>query len=295
MTPGAFLDKLQRYTAMKADHARKRAIVLRKPWSAATRPVAWLRRRRPDHAGCLTTDVRQLYDELQRSGFVRADTLVDTGILAKLQFLVDSRLASRPQGHTAQLSGRKDFWQMMMTAEDLHENSPLVRHALTPAIIDIITAYLGEVPYLSRLELVESKPTEGKWKVSQLWHRDYNDRKMVKLFTYFSDVDSDQQGPFTFLPADAVESGPRFPVHKTDEQMSRFGQLDKVRKVLGPRGTSFLIDTHRCFHCGSRILDDSSRIAYIATYTSSTPYYPYDNEIALLNDANPDRRMVLRI
>jgi len=57
--------------------------------------------------------------------------------------------------------------------------------------------------------------------------------------------------------------------------MQRFNNLAGKREVFGPRGSSFLIDTHQCFHCGSRILDDSFRVAYIATYTNSSSYYTY--------------------
>jgi hypothetical protein len=294
MTIGQFADKLRRYAAMKFNHGRKRLIFLRKPLLQLCRIHQCLRRRRPAAAAALPPALRPLHDALCRAGFTRADAVVDRDLVGALQRIADTRLDGVRNAHMAQLSTRKDFWQMIMTAKDLRPDSPLVAHALTPAVVDLATAYLGEVPYLSRIELVVSRPTDSAWKVSQLWHRDYNDRRMVKLFTYLSDVETEAQGPFTFLPADALtQDGPMFPVHKTDEQMARFGRLDARQQVLGGRGTSFLIDTHRCFHCGSRILDGSFRIAYIATFTTSTPYYAYDNEIALDETAEA-QRMLLR-
>lgn len=287
MSPTVFADKLHRYARMKFDHGRKRLIFLRKLMVIIRRPGAWLARRRRGAAAALPENLQQIHTELRDTGFARADAIINPAWLAELQVLADSRIDGVRNAHTTSLSGRKGFWQMIMTDDDLREDSPLVSHALAPSVIETVTAYLGEVPFLSRLELVVSRPSDGSWKVSQLWHRDYNDRHMVKLFSYLSDVGSEAQGPFTFLPADAVKSrGPMFPVHKSDSQMETFSDLDARQQVFGPSGTSFLIDTHRCFHCGSRILDDSYRIAFIATYTTSSPYYAYDNEIRL-NDTTP--------
>lgn len=204
--PAVFIDKLQRYGKMKLDHTRKRAIFLRKPMVIALNPSRWLQRRRPRAAETLPPEAAALRSELAINGFVWAEPLVDPEKVAALQVLVDERIDGVRNAHTSQLSCRKDFWQMIMTTDDLREGSPLVEHAMTPAVLDLVTAYLGEVPYLSRIELVVSRPTDGSWKVSQLWHRDFNDSHMVKLFTYLSDVDAEAQGPFTFLPADAAQS-----------------------------------------------------------------------------------------
>jgi hypothetical protein len=119
---------------------------------------------------------------------------------------------------------------------------------------------------------------------------------MVKLFTYLSDVPSATQGPFVFIPADRLSRGygPMFPIHKTDEAMARIAELASKQEILGPKGTAFFVDTHRCFHCGSRILDGNYRIAYIATYTTGAPYYAYDNGIVLDSELSSVDRMVLR-
>ncbi|NKB20038.1 MAG: hypothetical protein GKS01_05770 [Alphaproteobacteria bacterium] len=292
----AFFNKLVRYSAMKLDQLRKRSIIFRKPLVIARNVNKWLNRRRPNAARGLNETLRPVYDEIQKTGFAPADQLVDQHILKKLQQNANERLASFHQAAATPTSTRKDFWRMILTPEDLRESSPVVQYAMTPDILELVTAYLGSIPYLSRLELVVSQPSEkDRWKVSQLWHKDFNDARMVKLFTYLSDVENEQQGPFTFLPADKHDPKvSMFPIHKPDSLLSQNRDLTKKRMILGAKGTSFLIDTHRCFHCGSRILDDSHRVAFIATYTTAAPYYRYDNEIILDGIENAEQRAVLR-
>lgn len=77
--------------------------------------------------------------------------------------------------------------------------------------------------------------------------------------------------------------------------MERFCTLTARQQAIGPRGASFLIDMYRCYHCGSRILDGSFRVEFIATYTTSSPFYDYDNEIELAQESEPDRLRVLRV
>lgn len=298
MTREITVDKLHRYLAMKTDHARKRMNFLRKPIVIASRPHEWVRRRRPHVAERLDESQRRTSREMDRAGFASADDVVDRSLRDEIQKLVNSRMNNGgTDGQVSYLSKRKNFWQPILSDDDLCTSNPLVRYALTPRVIDVVTSYLGEVPYLASIELVVSRPVADQaWRVSQLWHRDYNDRRMVKLFTYFSDVKSEADGPFTFIPADALDGGgPMFPVHKTDAAMAKFADLTARKQIFGARGTSFYIDTRRCFHCGSRITDDSYRIAYIATFTTFAPYYRYDNKIAIDRPVTGNEQLLLRV
>lgn len=290
------LDRVRRFVALKRDHVTKRLRKLRKPYMRILRPATWLARRYP--AEKLSSLLAPKLLELQRTGFTLADVLIDPVRLEDAKVVVAGRLAlGSPMPDAGRISRRKDFWANLLTAQDLRSDSALVHLALSPQVIELASAYLGETPHLSSVELVTSRATDGdRWKVSQLWHRDYNDDRMVKLFVYFSDVSCHEQGPFTFLPADAVRVGQdrMFPIHKSDETMRQIAYVGWHREVLGPLGTAFLIDTYRCYHCGSRILDGSYRVAFIATFTTFAAFYAYDNGIGLTGQESPIERSVLR-
>jgi len=155
-----FLRKLRRYIAMKYDHARKRIIFMQMLVVIMRRPGDWLRRRR--HAAAeLPPALQPLYNRVERTGFAHVESVIDPICLDALQSLADARIADVRNAHATSISIRKDFWKSIVTADDLRDTSPMVAHALTPAVIDIVTAYLGEVPFLSRLELVVSRPYDN--------------------------------------------------------------------------------------------------------------------------------------
>jgi hypothetical protein len=94
---------------------------------------------------------------------------------------------------------------------------------------------------------------------SQRWHRDHIDRNIVKVFTYFSDVDA-EAGAMEYVMGSAAgsrhgdlwrwrpedESGDQYP--PTDEFEGRIPEADRVR-AEGPAGTVVLCDTGG-FHRG---------------------------------------------
>src|SRR6185369_1074284 len=82
----------------------------------------------------------------------------------------------------------------------LPTSSPYVQFALQPAVQEILTGTFGQVPVLNYVLLTLSKPSDAPLSYSQLWHRDHDDVRVIKLFVYLSDVTSEDDGPFTFLP-----------------------------------------------------------------------------------------------
>lgn len=191
--------------------------------------------------------------------------------------------ASRPQS-------KKDFFDRLYSESDLRDDHILVRYAMQPSLLKTAARYLGQMPRLSYVEVILSHATEkpGKWKISQRWHRDYDDSRMVKFFTYFTDCLDEEHGPFTYIPAGP--SGqcalPVFPVHKTDEALEEVGLAPFEKRVFGKKGSAFMVDTHRCFHRGSRMHGKATRIAYIASFTSHATHVHYPKRIKVLKPAS---------
>lgn len=271
---------------------------LRKPYAHLRRPIEVARRRRLGRDVTPSDRHVEALGALERTGFCRIDHMIDTRLLDELESAVAQQL-SGSQRESGRAVRNKAFLTDAMPRDAWRADSPFVRYALQPEITSIATAYLGEVPVLYGVALLLSSLTgEGGWKVSQRWHRDYEDSRMVKLFTYFSDVDRDSQGPLTFIPADVTSrlGLPVFPVHKSDATMERAGGAGEEVRVVGPRRTCFLIDNHRCFHLGSRITEDYMRIAYQATYISSTPYVPLPSKFTAGKETlSPVDNLILRI
>jgi hypothetical protein len=118
-------------------------------------------------------------------------------------------------------------------------------------------------------------PTDASPALSQLWHRDPEDLKLVKVFVYLADVD-ERAGPFRYIPqthtfGTAVARGRRFDAKKriADDRMARVFAPETWRVCTGPANTMILADTLG-FHCGGKPTD-GRRLLITFTYTSATP------------------------
>jgi Phytanoyl-CoA dioxygenase (PhyH) len=92
----------------------------------------------------------------------------------------------------------KDFLVRVSPGKEYHQASAQL--ALDADLLGIVNAYLGMYSDLRNLEFwytVASPYQEAT--ASQLWHRDFEDTALVKVFLYLNDVDSDT-GPFCFVP-----------------------------------------------------------------------------------------------
>jgi hypothetical protein len=47
-----------------------------------------------------------------------------------------------------------------------------------------------------------------------------------------------------------------------------------VKEMVAPRLSSFIVNTARCLHMGSRIFSDRTRLLYTATYIQPPRIYP---------------------
>lgn len=110
-----------------------------------------------------------------------------------------------------------------------------------PDVLGVAKEYLGCQPTISGLRIDWSCPASGAGYV-QRFHRDYDDWKIVKLFIYLSDVD-DSSGPHEFVATSHKHSGQfRAIPYKQEDLEQKYGR-DKLVRVVGPRGTSFMVDT----------------------------------------------------
>lgn len=155
--------------------------------------------------------------------------------------------------------------------------SPYFRLALDERVLLPIAAYLGVVPIVTDVDIWYSVYNRRVPKSSQLWHMDPEDTTQIKLWLHLSDI-GPSSGPLTGLRASdsatlaaAVDydygDGYRVP----DERVSPLFGPERLVAFEGPAGTADFIDTSRCFHFGSRLIEGGTpRRALVIQY--QTPY-----------------------
>jgi hypothetical protein len=166
-------------------------------------------------------------------------------------------------------SGSKDFLTRLMPAR-VSLDGPYLSPALEPQVIALANAYMEMRSYLRAVDVWLNVPTDDAPKLSQLWHRDYDDRINVKIFVYLTDV-TERHGPFTFAPRTHPRGNRRLEVAKRleDNEMAELVPRDEWVVCTGPVGTVVIADT--CgYHKGGKP-DIENRMLWTAQYTSGAP------------------------
>jgi hypothetical protein len=174
------------------------------------------------------------------------------------------------------VAGGKDFLVRSQTSGgDVELDNHWFRVCASRRMLDIANTYLGLWSKLEYFDLWYSIPegSDAKRKKSQRWHRDFNDKHVLKAFVYLVDVD-EGNGPFQYIPgtaaggryADAwpwVASGHYYP--REDEFETRI-PTDEMKTFVGPKGTLLLCNTAG-FHRGG-FATDNARVLATCTYVS---------------------------
>jgi hypothetical protein len=183
---------------------------------------------------------------------------------------VQATIASGSSGY------HKDYIVQLIPGDYEHApNSPLLRLALDRKLLEIVSHYLGMWPRLHGIAAWLNFPSADAPKQAQLWHRDPEDIKIIKVFIYLVDVD-ENCGPFCYIPkTHPFSSGAAItPKHVnskriTDEEMRAAIPADAWMTCTGPAKTMILADTIG-YHRGGKPTV-GNRILISFAYTSGTP------------------------
>ena len=283
--------KVIQYAKSKILSIPKRLPVLymKKYMGVIFHPLRYFKRRKEFRRLNLDKFNDSCVNQLNETGFCKIPQL-NVKLLEEIEKSVVSSLNVQESYNTT-----KSYWKQALNSTDLEYGSVFVEYALQREVLGIVSKYLQAVPYLSRIDLFISEGKKESYSKSQLWHKDYNDSRIVKFWTYFSDVESDEEGPFTVIPKDSSKNIrlPRFPVHKKDSDFEKYGGKFKPSKVYGKKYSSFLVDTSSCWHQGSRVAEGKIRIGLVATYLYSSSFFKYDNNIKLDKDLDNYEFLVL--
>jgi hypothetical protein len=143
-------------------------------------------------------------------------------------------------------------------------------------MLDLANTYLG---LWSKLEYVDMwysvpQPEEADRVASQRWHRDFNDKHLLKAFVYLVDVD-ESTGPFEYVPGSApggpyADAWPWRPLgdnYPPEDALEQRIPAEAVRVFTGPKGTLLFCNTAG-FHRGGFA---TARPRVLATVTYSSP------------------------
>jgi hypothetical protein len=117
----------------------------------------------------------------------------------------EAGLAREREGGDSELRRRegKEFLVRKYSRDvELGLDDPWLRLGTNPRLLDLANAYLGMWSKLEYVDVWYTPPAGGERKSSQRWHRDFNDRHLLKAFLYLVDVDEDT-GPFEYVPRSA--------------------------------------------------------------------------------------------
>jgi hypothetical protein len=164
---------------------------------------------------------------------------------------------------------RKYSWGVQLGIDD-----PWLRFGINSRLLDVANAYLQMWSKLEYVDVWYTQPGGTEERLSsQRWHRDFNDRHLLKGFLYLVDVD-EEAGPFEYVPRSApggeLEAlwpwrplGDNYP---PEDELTR--QIDgRAVTFTAPKGTLILCNTAG-FHRGGFA---TGKPRSLATFTWDSP------------------------
>jgi hypothetical protein len=153
-------------------------------------------------------------------------------------------------------------------------NEAVMKMALSEPVLRIVCGYLKMLARLTAVDLWYNVATEGPDVFSQRWHRDPEDKSIVKTFLYLRDVE-ESNGPFCYIPG-SHNRGPFkdfYPHAVANATYPDAGVVEarfspEMRKVLtGKAGTLVFCDTSG-FHRGGNPTG-AARLLFNSVFTTN--------------------------
>lgn len=156
-------------------------------------------------------------------------------------------------------------------------SNPFIRTSLDENVLHIAGTYMTLAPKFRGFSLRMTLPVPAGTTeyYSQRWHRDPEDKKMLKMFIYMTDVLQSDEGPFTYMKG-SQPGGPlerMFPQVPPAATYPEQGAVEKMAELnariaicTAPAGTIIFADTSGLHKGGYTI--SKPRVMYTSTYYS---------------------------
>ena len=174
------------------------------------------RRRYAQDAPLLDEVQQRVLAQLRNEGYASlplSELVPDTGVWQGLEadaarFVAETEagLASEREGGESALrrrAGKEFLVRKYSWGVELGLDDPWLRLGTNPRLLDLANAYLEMWSKLEYVDVWYTPPAGAdNRQSSQRWHRDFNDRHLLKAFIYLVDVD-EESGPFEYVPRSA--------------------------------------------------------------------------------------------
>jgi len=217
---------------------------------------------------------RGVVDDLQCNG-VSQRSLDALGIAGSANMLGQAcrLVASEMADFRSQAAAGSKF--VMTRAESMLANPEIFLFGLQPLLLDIAEAYIG-LPVAYDGATILYTAADGQEVSTRDWHRDREDRRMLKIIVYLNDVDA-EGGPFQLLrdvPTEARARRHLYGLTADERQALKAGAAGAVLDCEGPTGTTLFVDTARHFHRGKPAVG-RDRAALFFSYFARRPQRPF--------------------
>jgi hypothetical protein len=183
--------------------------------------------------------------ELRRSGYAPLGNLLDAAQCGEIRaFLEDKQLFDRDRvrdGFTLRQAPQR------VRVADYHLRDVIgcphiLALANSPPLLGLAARYMACKPTISALGLRWSFPQPGDSSDLQLFHRDSEDWRYLKVLLYLTDVD-EHAGPHVYLHGSHLTQAPvRLRFYTNREIADTYG-AEMLLTALGERGFCFAVDT----------------------------------------------------
>ena len=223
-------------------------------------------------------------------GLSDSGTIVGTAAMLAEQFAPEAR---------SRAAGGEVF--TIVPPERIVNNPAIYFWGLHDRLLDIAESYIGLPPAYDGVA-INYTVADGREVSTRKWHRDWEDRRMLKVAVYVHDVD-EGGGPFQMIRRhDTLQNdndGFDYGLADDTELERRLGAgfTRDIVSCTGKAGTVIFTDTARFFHRGKPAIE-RDRAAIFYSYFASRPRHPFlcertgmtRGDIARLAHALPHRQ-----
>ncbi|MBD2774448.1 phytanoyl-CoA dioxygenase [Iningainema tapete] len=149
-------------------------------------------------------------------------------------------------------------------------------------LISVIENYIGLPVAFQGVHLRKDFPNSNQFG-TLLWHKDSEDRRIIKIFVYLSDVE-EHHGPFEYVPLSLTGRLSRkyFQIYYKlwqsgfvgidDQTLSQFIPKSAWQSCPGKAGTVIIVDAKNVLHHGTLRTEERSALFFV--YTANPPQRP---------------------
>jgi hypothetical protein len=204
-------------------------------------------------------------------------------LVAASEYLKRMDLALLASGRDDKSQGTADdpLFPQIFTVTDIPE---FYRWGTEQRLLDIVENYLRVRVKFQGVHLRRDFSNRSPV-TTELWHKDLEDRRIMKIFVYLSDVDM-EAGPLEYIPKEAASPATERAIKVAIQKAERSGQMgiddvemDRIvprarwKTCPVPKGSVVFADTVALYHHGRPRMRTRSSLFFV--YTAARPLRPW--------------------